>query len=309
MADLALSPAQPSAYRRGVLLVVLGAVTASWMGLGVRTMEDATAWQILSFRSFGATVFLLAAILATNPGDLAATLRRAARATLIGGIGIATAFSGVIVALQLTTVANTMFVMAAAPFLAAVIGRMALGEHVRLATWIAIFVSLAGVALMVAENVSFGLIGGNVAALIAALGLAVFIVALRSNRQVSMLPAAALGGLLGTVVALVMCFFVTGVGLALSLHDILLSLALGVFQLGLALLFLVFGARHVPAAEVALLNLTEVVLGPLWVWLAYDEATGIYTLIGGALVLAAVAGDIVTGERERRRRVKRATAS
>jgi drug/metabolite transporter (DMT)-like permease len=116
-----------------------------------------------------------------------------------------------------------------------------------------------------------------------------------------MLPAAALGGLLGTVVALVMCFLVTGVGLALSLHDIMLSLALGVFQLGLALLFLVFGARHVPAAEVALLNLTEVVLGPLWVWLAYDEATGVYTLIGGALVLAAVAGDVVTGERERRR--------
>jgi drug/metabolite transporter (DMT)-like permease len=308
MTDLAARPANPNAYRRGVVLIVLGAITASWMGLGVRLMDEATAWQILTIRSFGATVFVTAIILVSYPGHLVGTFRRAAKATVIGGIGIAVAFSGVIVALQLTTVANTMFVMAAAPFLAAVLGRIVLGEHVRPATWLAIFVALFGVALMVVDNVRFGYLWGNVAALIAAIGLAVFVVALRSDRDVIMLPAAAFGGLLGTVVALVMCLAVTGEGLAMSTHDILLSLALGVFQLGLAMWFITAGARYVPAAEIALLNLTEVVLGPLWVWLFLDEATGTMTLLGGVLVLAAVIGDAVSGERERRRRLRQQAA-
>jgi len=308
MTDVVARPASAGTYRQGVILVLLGSLASSWLGLGVRMMDDsATAWQILAFRSFGAVAFLLVVILATNPGDLVDTFRKAARATVIGGIGIAVAFSGAVVAMQLTSVANTLFVLAAAPFMAAVLGRVTLGEHVRLATWIAISIALLGVALMVVEDVSFGHLWGNVAALVTALGVAVFIVALRSNRDVIMLPAAVLGGLLGLLTALVMCFVVTGVGLALSTQDALLSLALGVFQLGLTLWLLTLGARYVPAAEVALLNLFEVVLGPLWVWLAFDEAAGVFTLVGGAMVLAAVIIDVVSGERKRRKLMRLAT--
>jgi drug/metabolite transporter (DMT)-like permease len=251
-------------------------------------------------------VFLLFIIVLTNPGQLMETLRGATRATLIGGIGIAFAFSGVIVAFQLTTVANTLFLLAAAPFLAAILGRLVLGEHVRPATWIAICVSLGGVTIMVVENISFGLLWGNIAAGSAALGFAVFLVALRSKRGVNMLPVAAFGGFLGAAFALIMCFAVTGEGLALTTHDLLLSLALGVFQLGLAAFFVTYGARFVPAAEVALLNMTEVVLGPLWVWLAFNETTGGMTLLGGAMILAAIVGDTLTGERARRRRLAQA---
>jgi drug/metabolite transporter (DMT)-like permease len=155
---------------------------------------------------------------------------------------------------------------------------------------------------MVAENLSFGALWGNVAAGISALGLAVFLVALRSRPEINMLPVAAFGGGLGTVAALFVCFVVTGEGLALPTHDIVLGLILGLFQLGLAMCFVTWGARHVPAAEVALLNVTEVVLGPLWVWLAFGESAGPLTLIGGALVLAAVVGDTLSGEHARRRR-------
>lgn len=306
MSEVAARPANPNAYRRGVILVLLGALASSWMGLGVRMMDDATAWQILAFRSFGMMVFLLVLVTLRHPGQLTNTFRRAAWTTVIGGISLAAAFSGVIVAFQLTSVANALFMLAAAPFLAAVLGRLVLGEHVRLATWIAIFVSIAGVAVMVIENISFGYMWGNVAAGIAALGFAVFLVALRSKPDVEMLPVAAFGGFLGTIAALVMCYVVTDVGLSLSTHDTLLSLALGVFQLGLAAAFVTMGAKIIPAAEVALINLTEVVLGPLWVWLAFNETAGAFTLIGGALILAAVAGDALSGERQRRRRLARA---
>ena len=305
MSQTPVQSATPGTYGRGVVLVVLGSFASSWMGLGVRMMDDATAWQILAFRSFGATAFLLFIVLIGNPRQLHGTFRRALRATLVGGIGIAVSFSAIIVAFQLTTVANALFVLASSPFLAAVLGRVVLGERVRPATWIAIVVSLAGVGIMVAENISGGYLWGNVAAGLSALGLAFFLVALRSEPGIDMLPVAAFGGFLGFIAALVMCLAVTGVGLAVTTHDMLLGLGLGVFQLGLALFFVTTGAKYVPAAEVALINLLEVVLGPLWVWLAFSETAGPLTLVGGALVLGAVVGDTVSGERARRRKLAR----
>jgi drug/metabolite transporter (DMT)-like permease len=64
--------------------------------------------------------------------------------------------------------------------------------------------------------------------------------------------------------------------------------ALGVFQMALGLAFLTIGARLLPPAEVALLSLLEVVLGPLWVWLAYAEQPRTTTLVGGAVLTAAI---------------------
>lgn len=142
------------------------------MGLGVRMMDDASAWQILAFRSFGMMVFLMLVIALRHPGQLMDTFRRASGVMLVGGTSIAVAFCGIVVAIQLTTVANALFLLAAAPFLAALLARVVLGEHIRFATWVAIFVSLAGVGIMVAENLAFGHLWGNVAAGTAALGFA-----------------------------------------------------------------------------------------------------------------------------------------
>jgi drug/metabolite transporter (DMT)-like permease len=75
---------------------------------------------------------------------------------------------------------------------------------------------------------------------------------------------------------------------------------MGVFQLGLALILFTIGSRSVPAADMTLLAMTEVVLAPLWVWLVFGETAGVFTLVGGALLLAAVAGDAITGIRDRK---------
>ena len=94
--------------------------------------------------------------------------------------------------------------------------------------------------------------------------------------------------------------FSTGDGLAISLHDTLWSLAMGVFQLDLALVLFTMGSRTVPAADMTLLAMTEVVLAPFWVWLVFGETAGVFTLIRGALLLAAVAADAITGVRDRK---------
>ncbi len=286
-------------YQRGLFLIVLGAIASSWIGLGVRLIDSATAWQILWFRSLGVVVLFVVILAMRHGRGIVGVFRKAGLASVIGGIALAMAFSGIIVAIHQATVANAMFLLAASPFMAAVLGRIFLKEHVRAATWAAIVCAFVGVAVTVASGISFGFLWGNVAALIAAVGYALFVIALRWGRLTDMLPVNVIGGGLGMVAAFAVCW-VTGVGLDVSLHDALWGLAMGVFQLGLALILITLGARSVPAAEVSLLTLTEVVLAPFWVWLVLGETAGVFTLIGGALVLTAVAGDAMSGLRERR---------
>ena len=289
----------PQSYRTGLLLVLLGSVCSSWIGLGVRMMQAADAWQILFFRSLGLVVFLLAFLAARHATDVGRVFRQAGPASLVGGVGLAVAFSGSLLAIERASVANAMFVLAAAPFLAALLGWLVLGERVRAATWIAIACASSGVVIMVAEGVGFGYLWGNVAALMAACGLAVFFVALRRGHLTDMLPLNVFAGVLAGIVALSVCTL-SGAGLAVSWHDALLGLAMGVFQLGIALVLITRGSRSVPAAELALLSMAEIVLAPVWVWLVLGESAGIYTLLGGALVLGAIYLDAASGLRRRR---------
>ena len=83
-------------------------------------------------------------------------------------------------------------------------------------------------------------------------------------------------------------------------RDLGLLVALGIGQIGLGLVFLTIGGRLIPAAEVALITLLEVVLGPLWVWAFLSEQPGATTLLGGAVVLGAVAVQVARGRRARR---------
>jgi drug/metabolite transporter (DMT)-like permease len=112
---------------------------------------------------------------------------------------------------------------------------------------------------------------------------AVVIVITRYRRDVSMMPATCASQAL--VVVVVAPFASLG---SATTADWKIFFALGTFQMGIGLTFLMFGARLLPPAEVALLSLLELVLGPLWVWLAYSEQPSTATLMGGAIVTAAV---------------------
>jgi drug/metabolite transporter (DMT)-like permease len=287
-------------YRRGIFLVLLGSLCSSWIGLGVRMMESATAWQLLVYRSIGLVVFLLVVISLRNRGRISQAFRDAGPASWVGGLGLAAAFSGGIVAMDYASVANAMFLLAGAPFLAAIMGMVVLKEPVRPATWIAIASAMAGIFIMVGAGVSFGSIWGNLAGLCGAVGLAVFITALRWGHMSDMLPLNVIAGLFGLALACAVCFL-SGDGIAVSANDLFVALSMGAFQLGLALVFITLGSRSVPAAELSLLTMAEIVLAPLWVFLVFGETAGTLTLIGGGLVLCAIAGDALTGLRERRR--------
>ena len=256
----------PSAYRRGVAFIIASSLVASTIGIAIRLMQEATAWQVLFYRSLGVVLFLLLVIGWRERGQVAPHIRSIGWATLIAAVGLTVAFSGSIVALQKSSVANALFLYAAAPFMAAILGRVVLGERVRATTWVAICCAFLGVAVMVSEGISLGYAIGNLAALSGAAGFACYIVALRWGRLSDMLPSVLLAGLFGCGLSAAICF-ATGDGIQLSLHDTTLSLCMGVFQLGLALVLFTTGSKSVPAAELSLIAMTEIVLAPLWVWL------------------------------------------
>lgn len=300
MADLAQSSTDgdAAAYRRGVVLVLLAGSLWSTMGIGVRLMEVAIVWQILFYRSVALVPFLFVIITLRSGGRPFAAIVRTGGAGIVGGIGLTFAFSGGIYSIQTTTVANAVFLFAAAPFMAALLGRLLLGETVRRATVVAMAVALAGIAIMVAEGVALGYAIGNAAALLSALGFAVFTIALRWGRLDDMLPAVFLSGVFSIAVGGSVSL-IGGHGLAVPPGDLSIALALGIFQLGAGLTVYTLGSKAVPAAELALLSMTEVLLAPVWVWLFLGESDSLATLIGGGVLMAAIAGNAISGLRRK----------
>ncbi len=282
----------------GTLLVLLAGVFWSSIGVGVRSIEFANVWQILFFRSLAMTLFLFFVICYQSHFKPFITIARTGISGIIGGFGLVMAFSGGIYSIQTTTVANAMFLFASAPFITAVLGLLLLGEAVRRATWVAMAFAFMGIVIMVAQGMSSGQLTGNLAALAAALGFSVFTIALRWKKLSDMLPTIFIAGVFAIIISALVTW-VKGYGLDVPAHDIIISLAMGLFQVGLGLVLYVSGSKVVPAVELALLSMTEVLLGPLWVWLFLGEVPSIYTLTGGIVLLCAIAGNALSGIRHK----------
>jgi drug/metabolite transporter (DMT)-like permease len=171
-----------------------------------------------------------------------------------------------------------------------------LGEKVGRATWLAMLGACAGVAVMIGEGLAGGDMFGDLTALGAALGFAAFSVALRRGREVDMVPAVLFAGVISGVLSASLALAL-GVGLAIPLWDVALSFTYGGVGIAGGLLLFTLGSRYVPAAELTLLSLTEVVLGPLWVWFAFAEEPSRPTLLGGAILFASIAALTIHGAR------------
>ena len=286
------------AHKYGVLFVFAAGVLWSTVGLGIRLIEDAVVWQILLYRSISMSLFLYVVIRVRSGESPFVQIRRIGFPSVIAGLSLVAAYSGGIYSIQNTSVANAMLLFATAPFMAAVLGWIILRERVRVATWVAIAVAIGGIAIMVADKSGSVALKGSLAALGSAFGFAVFTVALRWGRTGEMLPSVFLSGLFAIVITFGICQFL-GLSIALSLHDGSVAMGMGVFQVGAGLILYTLGSRSLPAAELALLSLAEVLLGPLWVWLVLGETASLNTLIGGAVLLAAIAGNALSGKRRK----------
>jgi drug/metabolite transporter (DMT)-like permease len=267
--------------RRGQIFIALAALAWSTAGVMQRGLDVDTTTQ-LAGRALFAFLALLAFVAVLSSGRAVSAFRSIGWAGLAVAGSMAVASSSFIVALNHANVANVLFMQAVAPVLAALLAWTALGEAVTRRTAAAMAIALLGVTLMVGGAGSGGVVGVG-ASFLMTLAFAVTIVLTRHKREVSMAPAICLSQLLVFVAFAPLAEASTVTG-----HDLALLVALGVGQMGLGLAFLTAGARLIPAAEVALITLLEIVLGPLWVWIGYDEQPSLPTLVGGAVVIVAV---------------------
>ena len=180
-----------------------------------------------------------------------------------------------------------MFILAAAPFITALLGRMILGETINGITWLCMIVSAVGLAVMVEEEVSLGKGLGEFFSLCAALGFSCMTISLRANHTNDLLPTIFLASITATIFAFFMMIIRSDVFI-LQTMDWIYSSGMGIFQIGLGFLLFTSGARHLKAVELTLLSLTEIIAGPLLVWAFLDEVPSKAALSGGVLILGAI---------------------
>jgi drug/metabolite transporter (DMT)-like permease len=270
-----------SVRRRGQLFVALAAVAWSSAGVLQRELSVGTTTQ-LAGRALFACLALAGFVAVSHRGRTILAFRSMGVAGFAVAICTAIASGSFIVALNHATVANVLFMQAAAPIFAALLAWIALGESVTGRALVAMGVALLGVALMVGGPGSGGVLGVGVS-LVMTLAFAATIVITRHRREVSMAPAICLSQALVVVAVAPLAHPST-----VTAHDLAFLVLLGAGQVGLGLAFLTVGARLIPAAEVALITLLEIVLGPLWVWIVLGERPALIAIIGGVVVMFAV---------------------
>lgn len=274
-----------SDHARGVLLVACAALCWSSGGILIRSVEAASGLAIVFWRSAVMAMCVAVWLVIRYRREAIARVRALGAAGAVSAVLLTGAFVGYVLAIKVTTVANTLVIMSASPLIAALLARLLLGERLRPPTMVAILIAFAGIALMFGHDVRQGDVLGDALALLVAVSFGANIVLLRRFRRLDMVPAMMLGGILSA--ALVAPF---AAPFAVPLGDIGIIAVMGCVQLALGLFLFTRGTPYLSAAELGLLTLLETIFAPIWVWIGVGEQPTSAALTGGAMVLTAVAG-------------------
>jgi len=287
-------------HRRAVALMVLVTLLWSIAGVVTRHLDAARSFEVTFWRSLFTALALAVALTALRGPALWSGLLRSGRVLWASGLCWAVMFTAFMVSLTLTTVANVLVTMAIGPMLTAIFSRVFLGRQLPLRTWLAIVVAGAGISWMFGAEAGNGasLLGSLVACAVPLAGAANWTLLQRAGESGAqgpdMLPAVLLGALISAAVTLPLAW-----PLQASRRDLGLLALLGCVQLALPCLLVVRLSRHLPAPEVTLLALLEVVFGVAWAWLWAGERLSSNVLTGGALVLGALVANEAFAPRSR----------
>lgn len=272
------------------------AVTLMWSIAGVvtRHLDAARSFELTFWRSAFNALALTSALALMRGRALWSALSRAPWPLWVSGLCWSVMFTAFMVAITLTTVANVLITMSIAPLLTALFARAVLGYRLALHTWAAIAAAGAGIAWMFASEAGSlepEALLGTAVALAVPLAAATNWTVLQhvghrrrsADAAQDMLPAVLIGALLSALVTLPLAW-----PLQASMSDVGLLALLGVVQLAIPCLLAVRLTRELPAPEIALLSLLEVVFGVAWAWLGAGERPSVAALTGGTVVLGAL---------------------
>jgi DME family drug/metabolite transporter len=273
--------------KHAVLLILLGGTFMSFVGLYMRLLSEADGFQILFYRSLSLS-FMVGLVCCLRRRVMPLTfLKSIDRTDFLIGLVISLAFACYVFAMLYTTVASTLLILSATPFMTATIGWLWISERPKAITWVAMAFASAGIYFMVKSGHQLGNNVGNVLALLSGFWFALMLVMARRSGKDDILGGTFIGGVICILIGASMAFLV-GTGLKVLTLDLFIILVMGAFGIGIGIAFVTWGASHVPAAEVSILVLIESVLGPIWPWLLLGETMTLSEIFGGTLVLASV---------------------
>lgn len=284
-----------SSYLSGIAMLIAGTAAFSSAGLFVRLIGRDAA-TLLFWRGIFTAIAIIAFIWWRERGGTFAQFRHMGRPGWLVAILNTASMAFFIVSLQYTTVANNSIIFGTAPFLTAGIAWLLIREWPTMATLVFSAIALGGAMLVIGSslNLSAERLFGDVLAVLMTLSFAVKTVLVRQHRNRSMVPAACIGAVLGSIGAMpfVPSWHITPT-------EIGLFALFGFTQQGAGLILTTIGITKVPAAHAALIMSLDVPLSPMWVWMIIGERPSALALAGGLLVLTAILGHILVEGRRR----------
>ncbi len=272
-------------YSRGIAMSALGMIILSPDTLLLRMVGQVSVWDILFYRSIFVFLALFAYLSVRGGLPVVAVFRGLGRAGMISTAlmtGSNLTFVGAVVN---TSVADTLVILATMPLFGALLGWLIIGERVRPRTRYSIFFAFTGIVVIFSGSIGQGNWRGDALAMVTAFLMALNLVMLRKYRGRDVVaPAYCLSGLFVALIVLPLAYPVQ-----IAPGDIAVLMVMGLIVVPVSMVLFLGGARHAPVAQIALLALIETVLGPFWVWLGVGEPVSGVTLLGGAIVILAIA--------------------
>ena len=286
-----------SIHAKGLLITACGVLIISPDGLLTRLITT-DHWTMIFYRALFLSFGMWLVLGFTSPNRVWQQYRTLKGAAVLKVVAYSLGTISFIFAITHTSVANTLIILSTTPLSAALISRVLLHERIEKRTLIAIALVALGLAVIAAGSADQpGNWLGDLVALLGSFFLALGFSFVRRFPQASTFAAISCSGVLTALLILPLA-----APLSISQDDLGYLMIMGIYMLPLGTALMFLGPRYIPAAEVGLLLLLESVLGPLWVWLALGEEPGIYTLVGGAIVLSTLALNTAWALRQRRYR-------
>ena len=272
-------------------LVVFAGLLWSFGPLVVRNMDEPglVPWQYLCGRGI-VIFFLLNCYLFFDEGiKFYKNYLKIGISGIIGGLGLGTAMITFIWSITNTSVAITLLCLAAMPFITSLLGFLFLREKISFSVWIAIIVATIGLGIMALDSASLGSVNGLIFGIASAFGFSIFSVSLRWRKETPKFTTVAVAGLFCFLFSIVIIIQNDLNFLASSKNEGLFAVHGTLVCLGLILYSI--GSKTIPAAELTLLSLTEVIGGIFWVWIpifGINEIPSNSTIIGGFLIFMSI---------------------
>ncbi len=267
----------------GYILLLFGGFCLSWGGFIVRSFQEANVWQILFLRSLFFIIALIIFLSLTYKNKVFKVIKDSGAPGILGGFVMSFSFVAFIIAMNNTTVANVVFIISTQTMFLAIFGFFYLKEKVSLIGSSSIFLAMSGILIMVGDSISTGSLFGNLVALIIPINFAIYVMIIRKNSNLDMVPAMLYSGIFSLIYGAILSN-----SFEFTSHDLFMGFLLGVPQLALGFICITIGSRTTASATVGLLMLMETLCGPLWVWLFLNEIPPISVFIGGLVIISAI---------------------